>query len=226
MSSGEHYGGRLAFLGSYLYFSIGERGHKENAQDLSNPLGKIHRIFDDGRIPPDNPFVNRPDAAPTIWSWGHRNPQGLTIDPVTQELWATEHGPKGGDELNRILRGRNYGWPLVTHGTNYDGTIISHDTEREGFESPRAHWSPSPGVSGLAFYAANRFPKWRNRVLVATLAHQQLKLLKLENGNVVREDVLFENMGRIRDVIVGPDGLPYVALNQPNGRIYRLARSE
>lgn len=226
VSSGEHYGGRLAFLGNYLYFSIGERGHKENAQDLSNPLGKIHRIFDDGRIPPDNPFVNRPDAAPTIWSWGHRNPQGLTIDPVTQELWATEHGPKGGDELNRILRGRNYGWPLVTHGTNYDGTIISHDTEREGFESPRAHWSPSPGVSGLAFYAANRFPKWRNRVLVATLAHQQLKLLKLENGNVVREDVLFENMGRIRDVIVGPDGLPYVALNQPNGRIYRLARSE
>jgi glucose/arabinose dehydrogenase len=222
ISSGAHYGGRLAFLGQHLYFSIGERGHQDNAQDLSNPLGKIHRIFDDGRIPTDNPLVGDSKAVPTIWSWGHRNPQGLTVDPATYELWATEHGPKGGDELNQILRGHNYGWPLVTHGTNYDGTIISHETEREGFESPRAHWSPSPGVAGLTFYSSDRFPNWRNRILIATLAQQQLKLIRLDNGRVVQEDVLFENMGRIRDVVVGPDELPYVALNQPNGRVYRL----
>jgi glucose/arabinose dehydrogenase len=222
ISSGAHYGGRLAFLGNHLYFSIGERGHQENAQDLSTPLGKIHRIFDDGRIPSDNPFVHDPKAIHSIWSWGHRNPQGLTIDPITHELWESEHGPKGGDELNRILRGRNYGWPLVTYGTNYDGTIISHESERDGLESPRAHWSPSPGVAGLTFYTGERFPTWRNRLLIATLAQQQLKLLRLENGRVIREDLLLENMGRIRDVIVGPDGLPYVALNQPNGRIYRL----
>lgn len=222
VSGGEHYGGRLAFLDGYLYFSIGERGHEENAQDLSNPLGKIHRIHDDGRIPADNPFAGNPKAIGSIWSWGHRNPQGLTVHPATNEVWATEHGPKGGDELNRILRGRNYGWPLVTHGTNYDNTIISPDSEREGFESPRTHWSPSPGLSNLTFYTGDRFPKWRNRLLIATLAHQQLKLLRLEDGRVVHEDVLFENMGRIRDVAVGPDGLPYVALNQPNGRIYRL----
>jgi aldose sugar dehydrogenase len=141
---------------------------------------------------------------------------------VTHELWETEHGPKGGDELNQILRGRNYGWPLVTHGINYDGTIISHDSERAGFESPRAHWSPSPGVAGLNFYTGERFSKWRNHLLIATLAQQQLKLLRLDSGRVIREDVLLENMGRIRDVIVGADGLPYVALNQPNGRIYRL----
>ncbi|HEY6645124.1 PQQ-dependent sugar dehydrogenase [Povalibacter sp.] len=222
ISSGAHYGGRLAFLGDDLYFSIGERGHQENAQDLSNPLGKIHRIRDDGRIPVDNPLIGDPKAVPSIWSWGHRNPQGLTIDPATHELWETEHGPKGGDELNRILPGRNYGWPLVTHGTNYDGTIISHESERDGIESPRAHWSPSPGVSGLTFYSSNRFPRWKNRLLIATLAQQQLKLLRLDNGRVVHEDVLLGNVGRIRDVAVSPDGLPYIALNQPNGRIYRL----
>ena len=222
IASGAHYGGRLAFLDGDLYFSIGERGHQENAQDLSNPLGKIHRIRDDGRIPTDNPLVQNPTAIASIWSWGHRNPQGLAIDPATHELWETEHGPKGGDELNQILPGRNYGWPLVTHGTNYDGTIVSNDSEREGFESPRAHWSPSPGVAGLTFYSADRFPKWRNRILIATLAQQQLKLVSLEQGRVVKEDVLIENMGRIRDVTTGPDGLPYVALNQPNGRIYRL----
>ena len=222
INSGAHYGGRLAFLGDYLYFSIGERGHQENAQDLSNPLGKIHRIFDDGRIPADNPFARDPKAIHSIWSLGHRNPQGLTIDSVTHELWETEHGPKGGDELNQIRRGRNYGWPLVTHGVNYDGTIISHDSQRAGFESPRAHWSPSPGVAGLTFYTGERFPQWRNDLLIATLAQQQLKLLRVDNGRVIREAVLLENMGRIRDVIIGPDGLPYVALNQPNGRIYRL----
>jgi len=220
IQSGAHYGGRLAFQGNYLYFSIGERGTGSNAQDLNTPLGKIHRIFDDGKIPEDNPFAS--GAVPSIWSLGHRNPQGLYAHPETGELWETEHGPKGGDELNQILRGRNYGWPVVTYGIDYDGTIISKETERPGMESPRAHWTPSPGISGLTFYLGEAFPNWRNQVLVANLAQQQLKLLRLQEGRVTAETVLLEGIGRLRDVVVGPDEMPYIASNQPNGRIYRL----
>jgi glucose/arabinose dehydrogenase len=219
--SGAHFGGRIAFDGPYLYFGIGERGRQENAQNLANPLGKIHRIYADGRVPRDNPFVQVPNAIPTIWSLGHRNPQGLTTT-AAHVLWSTEHGPKGGDELNKIERGRNYGWPLVTHGINYDGTIVSNETERDGIEPPRAHWSPSPGLSNLRLYDGERFPGWRGHLLVASLAHQQLKLIRLDNDVVAGEEVLLEGLGRIRDVIVGPDGLPYIALNQPNGQILRL----
>lgn len=223
--SGAHFGARIAFDGPYLYFGIGERGKQENAQNLANPLGKIHRIFSDGRVPRDNPFVQVPNAIPTIWSLGHRNPQGLTTTPA-HVVWSTEHGPKGGDELNKIERGRNYGWPLVTYGINYDGTIVSNDTEREGIEPPRTHWSPSPGLSNLRLDDGNRFAHWRGHLLVACLAHQQLKLIRLENDVVVGEEVLIEGFGRIRDVIVGPDGLPYIALNQPNGQIFRLVPVE
>jgi hypothetical protein len=217
-----HFGARFAFDGPYLFFGIGDRGKQENAQNLANPFGKIHRIFSDGRVPPDNPFVPVANAIPTIWSLGHRNPQGVTTT-TTRVVWATEHGPKGGDELNKIERGRNYGWPLVTHGINYDGTIVSKETERPGIEPPRAHWSPSPGLSNLRLYDGRGFPRWHGHLLVACLAHQQLKLMRLENDVVVGEEVLIEGLGRIRDVIVGPDGLPYVALNQPNGQILRLA---
>jgi glucose/arabinose dehydrogenase len=220
---GEHFAGRITFAGDYLYFSLGDRGVQENAQALRNPKGKIHRVFHDGRVPPDNPFVDTPGAVPTIWSYGHRNPQGLYYDSRTRALWSTEHGPKGGDELNFIQPGRNYGWPRATHGINYDGTTVSTHTELPGMESPRAHWSPSPGMSNLTTYDGKAFPKWRNHLLVATLAYQQLKLMRLDGNRVVGEDVLMDSLGRIRDVIVGPDGRPYVALNQPNGRIYRLA---
>ncbi len=140
-------------------------------------------------------------------------------------MWSTEHGPKGGDELNLILRGRNYGWPLVTHGINYDGTIVSKDREREGFESPRASWSPSPGLSNLVIYEGHAFPRWRQHLLVACLAQQHLKLIGLDDDRVVCEELLLEGLGRIRDVIVGPDGLPYIALNQPNGQLFRLEPS-
>lgn len=220
-----HYGARLAFDGDYLFFGIGERGTQEYAQDLRNPFGKIHRIFDDGRVPGDNPFVNVIGAIPTIWSLGHRNPQGIFVD-ASRGLWSTEHGPKGGDELNKIERGRNYGWPLVTHGINYDGTIVGPDQEREGFESPRAHWNPSPGLSNLVRYEGRAFPRWGHHLLVACLAQQQLKLIRLENDRVAGEELLLEGVGRIRDVIVGPDGLPYIALNQPNGQIIRLKPSK
>jgi glucose/arabinose dehydrogenase len=222
--SGEHFGGRLEFdTAGFLFFSIGERGHAENAQDLGNPLGKIHRVHDDGRVPRDNPFVDTPNAVKTIWSYGHRNPQGLAV--FGGKLWSTEHGPKGGDELNLIRRGRNYGWPLATHGINYDGTPVSAHGELPGVEPPRKNWNPSPGLSNLVRVDGKVFPRWRGHLLVSTLAHQQLKLIRLENDVVVGEEILLDGVGRFRDVVMGPDGLPYVALNQPNGRIYRLKAS-
>ena len=223
VSSEAHYGSRLAFAGDYLYFSIGDRLQQDKAQDLRTPYGKIHRIFADGRVPKDNPFADRPGAVPTIWSYGHRNPQGLTVHPQTGELWATEHGPRGGDELNLILKGANYGWPAVTFGTNYDGTIISNETHRDGMEPPKTHWTPSIGVSALAFYNGTRFVKWRNQLLVASLARQELRLIHLDAGKVTQEEVVLQGMGRIRDVLLGPDGHPYVVLNFPNGMILRLA---
>jgi glucose/arabinose dehydrogenase/cytochrome c553 len=226
LKSEAHYGSRLTFVDDYVYFSIGDRGQQDKAQDLANPYGKIHRIFADGRIPNDNPFVDKQTALPTIWSYGHRNPQGLAVHPQTAELWATEHGPRGGDELNRILKGTNYGWPLVTFGTNYDGTIVSTDTHKEGVEPPKLHWTPSIGVSALRFYTGTQFPKWRNQLLVASLARQELRLIRIESNGVMKEEVILQGRGRIRDVNVGPDGNPYVVLNFPNGMIFRLARAE
>lgn len=218
----EHFGGRFAFDGDHLYFTVGERGVRMNAQDLTNPLGKIHRIHADGRIPADNPFVDVEGAWPTIWTLGHRNPQGITVT-ANREVWSAEHGPKGGDELNLIQRGRNYGWPLVTHGTNYDNTPVSPHTERVGFEPPRTHWSPiGPAPSNLVKYEGGAFPRWRGHLLIGCLAFQQLKLVTLDGTRVTGEELVLENSGRIRDVIVGPDDLPYVALNHPNGQIYRL----
>lgn len=221
-NSEAHYGARFDFSGDYLFFGIGDRATQEFAQDTRNPFGKIHRIFADGRVPTDNPFAKQPGALPTLWTLGHRNPQGLHVDRLNGRVWTTEHGPKGGDELNEILPGRNYGWPLVTHGINYDGTMVSEVSEREGFESPRRNWNPSPGLSNLVMYDGQAFPRWRGHLLVASLAQQQLKLIEVDQGRVRGEQVLMDGMGRIRDVIVGPDGLPYVALNQPNGQIYRL----
>jgi aldose sugar dehydrogenase len=220
--SGEHFGAALAFLGNDLYFSIGERGERQLAQDLSDPRGKIHRVHADGSIPQDNPFIANKQAVPSIWSYGHRNPQGLTVHPRTGELWSAEHGPMGGDEINLIRRGRNYGWPVVTFGKNYDGTVISDATEKEGFESPRHHWTPSIGVSAIQFYTGTRFPKWRDRLLVASLARQELHLLSIESGRVTKDEVLLKDMGRIRDIRVGSDGYPYVILNTLTGAIYRL----
>jgi glucose/arabinose dehydrogenase len=222
IDSGAHFGGRLTFDGDYLFFGIGERGHETNAQDPTNPFGKVHRLFLDGRVPQDNPFVATAGAVPTIWTLGHRNPQGLSFDTRARTLWSTEHGPKGGDELNLIQRGRNYGWPRATHGINYDGTIVSPHSALEGMESPRLHWSPSPGMSNLVLFRGRAFPRWRGHLLVATLAHQQLKLIRLDGDRVESEEILLDSLGRIRDVIEGPDGHPYIALNQPNGQIYRL----
>ncbi len=217
-----HFGSRFVFDGKgYLFFTIGEREHKPDAQDLSRPNGKVHRIRDDGRVPEDNPFVKTAGALPTVWSYGHRNPQGLARRPVTGELYDAEHGPRGGDELNLVLPGRNYGWPVITYGMNYDGTPITDLTAKEGMQQPVLHWTPSLGVCAIDFYVGDRFPAWKNDLLVSSLAAQDLRRLRIEGGQVTKQEVLFKGIGRIRDVVVGPDGLVYVAFNNP-GRIARL----
>jgi len=223
---GVHFGCRLVFDRSgYLFFSIGERGHKEDAQNIARPNGKIHRIHDDGRIPADNPFVGRTNALASIWTYGNRNPQGLDLHPVTGELWETEHGPRGGDELNLILKGRNYGWPVITYGIDYNGTPISDLTEKAGMEQPVIHWTPSIAVCGIDFYEGNRFPKWKNSLFVTALAQQELRRVVLEGHRVTDQEVLFKNIGRLRDVACGPDGFLYVLLNKPD-KIVRLEPAE
>ncbi len=217
-----HYGCRLVFDDKgHLFFSIGERGMKEHAQDLARPNGKTHRVFDDGRVPADNPFVGQSNAVPSIWSYGNRNPQGLVRHPQTGDLWETEHGPRGGDELNLILPGRNYGWPIITFGMDYNGTPIADSTAKPGMEQPVIHWTPSIAVCGMDFYFANEFPRWSGNLFVTALAQQELRRVVLDGQRVVKQEVLFKNIGRVRDVCTGPDGLIYMVLNKPD-RIIRL----
>jgi glucose/arabinose dehydrogenase len=218
---GVHFGTRFVFAGGYIFFAIGERGGMMEAQNLSRPNGKIFRLHDDGRVPKDNPFVGNKDAIGGIWSYGHRNPQGLTMDPRDGSLYDTEHGPRGGDELNLILPGRNYGWPVVTYGMNYNGTPMVAETEKEGIERPLTYWVPSIAVCGLDFYAGDKFPKWKNDLLAGALAQQEVRRIRVANRKVVEQEVILKNIGRVRDVAAGPDGLVYVVLNQPD-RIVRL----
>lgn len=219
---GVHFGCRIAFdRNGYLYFSHGERGRQEDAQDLQLPNGKIHRIHDDGRIPTDNPFVNQRGAFASIWTWGNRNPQGLDFDPRTGLLWSTEHGPRGGDELNLLRRGANYGWPVITHGMNYNGTPITEHTARPGMEQPVIHWTPSIAVCGIDFYEGDKFPRWRHNLLVTALAQEELRRVVIDGERVTHQEVLLKSIGRLRDVASGPDGYIYLAVNQPD-RIVRL----
>jgi aldose sugar dehydrogenase len=209
-----HYGARFFFdRAGFLFYSIGDRGHMGDAQDIRSPYGKLHRVRDDGRAPDDNPFAGTRDALPTVWSYGNRNIQGLARHPVTGELWATEHGPRGGDELNVILPGRNYGWPVITYGMNDDGTPITDLVSKEGMEQPVTHWTPSIGVSSLEFYTGQRFPRWKNHLFMAALSGRQLRRLELDGHTVRHQEVLFSDLGRVRDVVQGPDGFLYVALN-------------
>jgi glucose/arabinose dehydrogenase len=225
------FGGRLAFQGEYLFFSIGERGMEETttgqAQDLAKPNGKIHRVFRDGRVPPDNPFVDRAGAWKSVWAYGVRNPQGLAFD-AGGELWETEHGPRGGDELNHIRRGKNYGWPTATHGMNYDGTAVSDRKEAPGMENPVIDWTPSIAVSEIEFYRGDKFPKWKNQLFIGSLAQQKFLRVVLEGDRVTHYEEVFKRLGRIRDIKTGPDGCLYVALEligKP-GRIVRLVPAE
>ena len=223
LSTRHHYGSRIVFArAGYLYFSVGDRGRRdENPQSLDNHCGKIHRIYDDGRIPQDNPFVNTPGAIPTIYSYGHRNPQGLDIHPITGELWANEHGPRGGDEVNRIRRGKNYGWPVISYGINYNGTTFTDLTSKPGMEQPEHYWVPSIGVCGMAFISGNHYPAWRGGLLSGSLAFQYLSLLKFEDGKIIGEEKLLRNIGRLREVKMGPDGYIYFTVENP-GYVLRI----
>ena len=223
-SSGAHYGSRFVFDDGYLFFGIGDRGRMERAQDLDRPNGKIYRIHDDGRVPADNPFVDTEGAIPQIWSYGHRNPQGMDLDPATGLLWESEHGPRGGDEINVVEKGRNYGWPVITYGMNYNGTPITHETHREGMEQPKLHWTPSIAVAGIDFYEGDAFPGWTGKLLVGGMASEELHLLTIENAEVTGDQVILKGRGRIRDVASGPDGNIYLLLNDGSPRKGRIVR--
>jgi aldose sugar dehydrogenase len=219
---GPRFGSRLLFdRKGHLFFSVGDRASPGDEQDLSHPNGKVYRVNDDGSIPKDNPFVNRPGALPAIWTYGHRNPQGLAFSPVTGELWESEHGPRGGDELNILHPGHNYGWPVITYGINYDGTPITDHTAQQGMDQPITYWVPSIAASPIAFYTGNRFPHWKNNLFVGSLATQELRRLVIDGHSVTHQEILFKGIGRVRNVVNAQDGYLYIVLNQPN-RIERL----
>ena len=226
--TGGHYGSRLVFdREGYLFITVGDRqaspametAYLHPAQDLSNHQGTTIRLHDDGRVPVDNPFVGRPDALPEIWSYGHRSPQGLAIHPETGDIFQNEHGPQGGDELNLILRGRNYGWPVVGYGTNYGGTQLFSTREVEGMEHPLQHFTPSIAPSGLMVYTGDAFPEWKNSVFMGGMAHPQMARLPLVGegegvyvGRMERPPLL-NGFGRVRAITQGPDDLIYVAID-------------
>jgi len=229
VSSSAHCGGRLVFArDGRLFVTLGERfSRKEDAQTLDNHLGKIVRIEPDGKVPPDNPFVGRAGALPEIWSLGHRNVQGAALHPDTGELWESEHGPQGGDEINVIERGKNYGWPLVTFGRNYViGTRIGEEGPKPGYEQPLKTWVPtSIAPSGMAFLTSDRYPGWQGSLFIGALRAQALVRLTIDDRRVTGEERLLEDLNeRIRDVRQGPDGWLYVVTDSSNGRIIRLER--
>lgn len=220
---GQHWGCKLAFdKNGYLFFGVGERGqHFDFPQKLDNTNGKMHRIHDDGRIPKDNPFVNTKGAIPSIWSYGHRNPQGNVFHPVTGEFWETEHGPRGGDELNLIKPGLNYGWPVISYGINYDGTTLTELTEKKGMEQPVHYWTPSIAPCGMTFVTSDRYKGWKNNILVGSLRFEYVERVVLKEHSVIHREKLLEGIGRVRNVVMGDDGLVYVSVETP-GKIVRL----
>lgn len=211
---GRHFGSRLEFDNEgYLYFSIGERGNRDvNPQDITRDCGKIYRIHDDGQIPDDNPFINSPNAKKAIYSYGHRNPQGMIKHPKTGKIWIHEHGPKGGDEINIIQKGKNFGWPIVSHGINYSGTKFTDHTSLPGMEQPLFYWVPSIAPSGMTFITSDIYPEWKGNLLVGSLKFRYLERLELKNDKVIKREKLFEGMGRVRNVKQGPNGYIYVAM--------------
>lgn len=226
-SGGVHFGSRLAFgSDGKLYVSVGERGQAEEAQNLSNHNGTVLRLNDDGSIPADNPFVGRADVHPSTYSYGHRNPQGMATHPTAGDIWVHEHGPQGGDEINLLKAGANYGWPQVTFGRSYAGFPIGKGTRAPGLEPPLHHWTPSIAPSGMAFYSGAAFPGWEGNLFVGSLKFQYLARVVLDGTRVVSEERLIEDQfGRVRDVRQGPDGLLYVLTDEGDGQLVRLQPS-
>ena len=229
----QHFGSRIIWLADgTLVASIGDGGNppiefngefiRQQAQNRNSHLGKVIRLNDDGSIPSNNPFATSKDAKPALWSYGHRNIQGMTLDPTRNRVWATEHGSRGGDELNLIERGENYGWPVVTHSREYSGGLISPETSRPGLVDPKVIWTPSIAPSGLAFYNGDRFPQWRGNLFAGGLVSQDIRRIELdEGGNVIAQHSIPIGQ-RVRDVRQGPDGLLYILTDDPNGQLIRL----
>ena len=221
-SSGVHFGCRLEFdRAGYLFFTIGERGNSSNAQDLTNHSGKVHRILDNGEIPSDNPFIGVPGAMKSIYSYGHRNPQGLAIHPETGIMWVNEHGPKGGDEINIVQKGKNYGWPEITYGINYNGTIITEDTTKIGMEQPFLYWTPSIAPCGMCFVTSDQYSGWKGDVFSGSLSFTYLHRTDLRGSELVGEEKLLSKIGRVRAIEESPEGILHVAVERP-GMILRL----
>lgn len=213
-TKGQHFGSRIVFdKENHLYFSAGERGnHFVNPQDITRDNGKIYRLNDDGSIPKDNPFVGKENAKTAIYSYGHRNPQGLAIHPVTSAIWEHEHGPQGGDEINIIKKAANYGWPVVTYGIDYDNSIISNEQQKPGIENPIYYWAPSIAPCGMTFVTGNKYPDWNGHLLVGSLKFQYLELVKLDGEKIIGRQKIAANIGRLRNVAQGPDGYIYIGV--------------
>lgn len=215
-TKGQHFGSRIAFdKEGYLYFSAGERGnHFVNPQDITRDNGKIYRLNDDGSIPKDNPFVGQPNAKEAIYTYGNRNPQGLALNPYTGAIWEHEHGPQGGDEINIVKKGANYGWPVVTYGIDYDNTIISNEQQKPGIEDPIYYWLPSIAPSGMVFVTSDKYTDWKGNLLVGSLKFQYLELVKLEGNKIIGRQKIATGIGRLRNVAQGPDGYIYIGVEE------------
>ncbi len=215
--TGYHFGSRITFdKQGRLYFSIGERGLQDDAQDPKLPNGKVHRINRDGSIPADNPFADGKDGMPSVFSYGHRNPQGLATHPRSGVIWETEHGPMGGDEVNVVKAGANYGWPAITYGINYNGLAISDKQRAKGMEQPAYYWVPSIAVCGIEFCKGAEFPRWKNNLIVSGLSYETVQRLAIANGRVMHNEQLLKGAGRVRDIAVDPSGAIYAVLNGPD----------
>lgn len=227
LSTGNHFGGRLVFDGKgYLFIGLGENNQRPTAQDLDKLQGKVVRLTDQGKVPPDNPFVNQPGARAEIWSYGIRNPQGMVMNPWSDILWLDEHGPRGGDEINIVQKGINYGWPIATWGINYSGLKIPEAKGEivPGTEQPIFYWQKSPAVSGMAFYNANRFPQWREKLFIGALKEKAVIVMRVKGDSVTEEGRILTDRGqRIRDVRTGPDGYLYVLTDESSGELLKVS---
>lgn len=220
---GRHFGSRIVFDNDdFLYFSNGDKGNMPmNAQDLTNSHGKVHRIHDDGRIPADNPFVNTPGAVASIWTYGNRNPQGMIFDKVNNRLWEVEHGPMGGDELNLIEKGKNYGWPVISYGMNYDGTVLTELTEKEGMEQPVAYYVPSIATCGMTLVTSDKYPAWKGNILIGALAKMHINRVEMDGATAGAKEIMLQDIGRVRQVSESPDGYIY-AITEATGLLVKL----
>jgi glucose/arabinose dehydrogenase len=224
-NKGSHFGSRLSFDNhGYLYFSIGDRGQRDlNPQDISRDAGKVYRLHDDGRIPKDNPFVSDSNAKKAIYSYGHRNPQGMAKHPITGDIWTHEHGPKGGDEVNIITKGANYGWPIISYGVNYSGTKFTELTKKEGMQQPLWYWDPSIAPSGMTFVTSDIYPHWKGNALVGSLKFGYVVMLTLDGNKVVEQEIVQKDLARIRNIKQAPDGYIYIAVDGKG--IYKMIPS-